>query len=169
MCSFGKQRLPTCDVKLERNFLAKLVVAARSSRDINKKDIIGSYELCSYPQSLMNLSGLYECKNQSVIVQHLKEISSANITGSYYTNTGFSSEINCLLFCIGVLCNEVTLQDVVYYCRLFFALVYYAMKLPYKTLCTIADCFCIGVLCNEVTLQDVVYYCRLFLHWCIMQ
>ena len=30
------------------------------------------------------------------------------------------------------------------------------MKLPYKTLCTIADCFCIGELCNEVTLQDVV-------------
>ena len=38
----------------------------------------------------------------------------------------------------------------------FFVLVYYAMKLPHKTLCFIADYFCIGVLCNEVTLQDVV-------------
>ena len=44
------------------------------------KDIIGSYELCSYPQSLMNQSGLYECKNKSVIARHLKEIASANLT-----------------------------------------------------------------------------------------
>ena len=52
----------------------------------------------SYPQSRMNQSGLYECKNKSVIARHLKEIASANLTNSYGTNTGFSSEINCLLF-----------------------------------------------------------------------
>ena len=46
----------------------------------------------------MNQSGLYECKNKSVIARHLKEIVSANLTNSYDTNTGFSSEINCLPF-----------------------------------------------------------------------
>ena len=36
--------------------------------------------------------------NQSDLHRHLKEIASADITDSHDTNSGFSSEINCLLF-----------------------------------------------------------------------
>ena len=51
--------------KIERNLLAKFIIASRSSRDIDEEGIIGNYELNAYPPSLMVHTTLHECKDKS--------------------------------------------------------------------------------------------------------
>ena len=54
-------------VKFQPNLLAKFVIASRSSRSVNEQEVIGAYELCSYPPRLMPHRTLHECKTKSEI------------------------------------------------------------------------------------------------------
>ena len=39
------------NTKIERNLIAKFIIASRSSRDIDEEGIVGNYELNAYPPS----------------------------------------------------------------------------------------------------------------------
>ena len=51
--------------KVERNLLAKFIIASRSSRDIDEEGIIRNSELNAYPPSLMEYTTLHECRDKS--------------------------------------------------------------------------------------------------------
>ena len=52
------------NVKFERNLLAKFVIASRSLKSVDEQEVIGTYELRSYPPSLMQHRTLHECKTK---------------------------------------------------------------------------------------------------------
>lgn len=65
---------PEKNVKLERNLFAKFLIVSRSSRQIDEKQIIGNYELCDYPQSLMISNELIPCNDKYKLASALLEL-----------------------------------------------------------------------------------------------
>ena len=61
-------------VKVERNLLAKFIIASRSSRDIDEREVVGNFELDNYPPSLMHYRVLHEYKNKADIGKELNYI-----------------------------------------------------------------------------------------------
>ena len=70
----GRKNTPEENVKLERNLFAKFLIVSRSSRQIDEKQIIGNYELCEYPQSLMVSNELIPCNDKYKLVSAFLEL-----------------------------------------------------------------------------------------------
>ncbi len=74
LCKEGTKNTPEKNVKLERNLFAKFLIVSRSSRQIDEKQIIGNYELCEYPQSLMISNELIPCNDKYKLASALLEL-----------------------------------------------------------------------------------------------
>ena len=61
-------------VKVESNLLAKFIIASRSSRDIDEREVVSNFELGNYPPSLMHYRVLHECTNKADIGKELNYI-----------------------------------------------------------------------------------------------
>ena len=78
-------------LKQEKDMLGRFLVISRSSRSIDEKEIIGNYELGSYPKSLFQGDSLLACSDKSEVARHLNSTSQntfQSITSTIGTTEG---------------------------------------------------------------------------------
>lgn len=97
MSNTGGKKEVKNPIKMERNLLAKFLVIARSSRTIDEKEMIGNYELCEYPRSLMSNESLLYCNDKSKIASELLKLSEEETNTTITNQEGEVSFNTCLI------------------------------------------------------------------------
>src|SRR6218665_740148 len=71
-----KLRDKTVDLKETKDLYGRLMVLARSSRDINQKEAIGNYEFTLTPRALFSPDGtILQCRDKSKLIHLLNKLS----------------------------------------------------------------------------------------------